>query len=111
MVDANAQAVGRLHACFGRTADPGTTNFYGEFDVAGVTFKAVGECRTTRTNYPQEGLTTLRCFSELRDLPTGYVGGQLTTNSLTSRRPNGELTDPPGYVQSSIVTVRLWKRR
>lgn len=53
----------------------------------------------------------LRCASELRDLPTAYIGGQLTTNSLTSRAALGDRTEPDGYIQSSLVIIRLWRKR
>jgi len=54
-------------------------------------------------------MTVFRCYLELRDLPTGYVGGQLTTNTVVSRQGIGESSDPPGYVQPSIATIRLWR--
>ncbi len=28
-----------------------------------------------------------------------------------SRQPIGAVSDPPGYVQPSIATMRLWKKR
>jgi hypothetical protein len=52
-----------------------------------------------------------RCFMELSGLPAPYVGGQLTTNTVGSRNALGDRTDPPGYTQPSIATIRLWKRR
>ena len=42
--------------------------------------------------------------------PVGYVGGQLTTNTVLSRSVVGLVSDPEGYTQPSIVTIRLWKR-
>jgi hypothetical protein len=111
IVDANVQTVGRMHACFGRTPDAAVASFYGEFVIAGKEFKATGECHTARSDYPEAGLATLRCSSALHDLPAGYLGGQLTTNSLTSRNASGVDTNPPGYVQSSIVTIRLWRTK
>ena len=40
-----------------------------------------------------------------------YIGGVLTTNTLNSKKLVGQESDPPGYVQPSIATVRLWKKR
>lgn len=111
MTHADVAPVGSLRACFGRTADPATASFYGEFVLASMTFKAIGECRTARTNYPAQGLTILRCASELRDLPSAYIGGQLTTNSLTSQAAAGDRTEPEEYIQSSVVTIRIWRKR
>lgn len=111
MTDTDVNTVGRLRACFGTTSDPATLNFYGEGVLGSVTFTGRGECLAVKQDYPEPGLVVARCFLELRDLPSGYVGGQLTTNTMRSRNVTGETTDPPGYTQLSIATVRLWKRR
>jgi hypothetical protein len=111
MIDTNVQTIGSLHACFGSTPDPMLTTFYAEGTLGTVTFTGRGECRAAKRDYPEPGITVLRCFLELSDLPSGYVGGQLTTNSVGSRNVLGEQTDPAGYTQPSIATVRLWKRR
>ena len=111
MINANVATIGRLHACFGSTADPLTTNFYAEGALGDVPFTGRGECRTAKQDYPEPGITVYRCFLELRDLPREYQGGQLTTNTVISRQGIGEASDPPGYTQPSIATVRLWKKR
>ncbi len=111
MVNTNVNTIGRLHACFGSTSDPSTSNFYAEGALGRVPFTGSGECRRAKEDYPEPGIAVFRCFLELRDLPKEYVGGQLTTNSVVSRNTIGEKSDPPGYTQPSIATVRLWKRR
>jgi hypothetical protein len=70
-----------------------------------------GNCLLTRADYPEPGITGFRCYLDLSNLPPEYVGGQLTTNSINSRNTLGGVSDPPDYVQASIATVRLWKRR
>jgi hypothetical protein len=111
ITNANGQEVGRLRACLGSTPDPLVVNFYAQGTLGGVSFTGRGECRVTRQDFPEPGITPSRCFLALTDLPAGYVGGQLTTNTVLSRQAIGEASDPPGYVQPSIATVRLWKRR
>ncbi len=111
MIDTNVQTVGRLHACFGATADPALSNFYAEGALGNVSFTGRGECRTAKLNYPEPGISIVRCFLELSDLPNEYIGGQLTTNTLNSKNVLGDKSDPPGYTQPSIATIRLWKRR
>jgi len=64
-----------------------------------------------KKDFPEPGLSVFRCFLEIQNLPEGYVGGQLTTNTVVSRRSIGEVSDPPGYIQPSIATIRLWKKR
>ena len=111
MIDANVETIGRLHACFGATPDPAVFSFYSEGVLGAVAFVGRGECRTVKRDYPEPGLAFQRCFLELGGLPDEYVGGQLTTNTIISRNVLGDKTDPPGYTQPSIATIRLWKRR
>ena len=108
--DAKANKVGELHACFRSTADPNVIGFFTEGRIAGVTFSGSGgNCLILRLDFPEKGIRPVRCFLELRDLPAPYTSGVLTTNSVTSRAALGDATNPPGYVQSSIATVRLWR--
>jgi hypothetical protein len=108
--DAKANKVGELRACFRSTADPKVVAFFTEGRLAGVTFSGSGgNCVVLRLDFPEKGIRPVRCFLELRDLPAPYTSGVLTTNSVTSRAALGDATDPPGYVQSSIATVRLWR--
>ncbi len=110
MTSANVQTVGRLRACFGTTSDPDLFSFYAEGALGATTFTGRGECRTVKRDYPQPGLVLQRCSLELSDLPKGYIGGQLTTNTINSKASLGDKSDPPGYTQASIATVRLWKK-
>jgi len=56
------------------------------------------------------GISVWTCFLELSGLKAPYKGGILTTNTVDSRNPLGEKSDPPGYTEPSIATVRLWRR-
>ena len=107
----NGDRAGTLHACFGPTADSLVTSFYAEGEVGGVFLVGRGQCRTTKQSFPEAGISSLTCQLDLTGLPPAYVGGQLTTNTLASRAVLGAHTDPPGYTQASIATVRLWKKR
>ena len=83
--------------------------FYGEGALGAVTFTGRGECRYAKRDYPEQGLLVMRCFLDLSDISGGRIGGQLTTNTMNSRNNLGDKTDPLGYTQSSIATIRLWK--
>lgn len=109
--DANVSTVGELVACFGPTSNPANFNFYAQGALGTVTFTGKGECLTARKDFPEPGLNMIRCFLDLANLPPGYVGGHLTTNTITSKQTIGLVSDPPGYVQPSIATIRLWKAR
>jgi hypothetical protein len=111
MIDNDVQTVGRLRACFGSTPDPKLQNFYAEGALGDITFKGRGECLVYKDDYPEPGIISLRCFLHLTGLPPPYVAGELTTNSIRSRNVLGGVSDPPGYTQPSIATIRLWKKR
>ena len=110
VIDALSHKLGSGHACFGRTADPGALSFYIEIDMVGIRSTGVGRCATVRSDFPESDIQLISCFANLGGFADPYIGGLLTTNTLTSRRGGAE-SDPPGYVQASIATVRLWKRR
>jgi hypothetical protein len=110
ILNANVATIGRLRACFGPLPES-LSFFYAEGTLGDVPFTGRGECRTMRRDYPEPGMSVQRCFMELSGLPAAYVGGQLTTNTVGSRNALGDRTDPPGYTQPSIATIRLWKRR
>jgi hypothetical protein len=111
ITDANVATVGTLHACFGPTSDLSHFSFYAEGGLSEFRFTGRGECLMAHQDFPEQGLNVLRCYLDLYGLPASFVGGQLTTNTVTSRRAVGASSDPPGYVQPSIATLRLWKKR
>ena len=111
LVDANIKTIGSGHGCIGRTADPSILNFYLDLQLGHTALKGIGECHLAKSDFPERGLIALSCFLNLSDPLGRYVGGQLTANSITSLRAVGLETDPPGYTQPSIATIRLWKKR
>ena len=111
MIDTNVKTIGSGHACFGQTANPAIRNFYMELLLGVTLFIGRGECLTAKSDLPEPGLTVARCFLDLSDPLGFYVGGQLTTNTVNSLTPLGIDSDPPGYAQPSIATIRLWKKR
>lgn len=111
VTNALGPTVGKLHACFSPTSDPLITSFYAEGEVGGGSLVGRGQCRSTKADFPEAGISLAACQLHLTGLPSGYVGGQLTTNTVTSRATLGAETDPPGYTQPSIATIRLWKKR
>jgi len=111
VVDTAVKRVGTIDACFGRTADAAVFQLYGDLDVNGTTGKAFGKCTGTRNDFPETGLKLFGCNFELFDLSGGYIGGQLTTNSMSSNELFGTRSTPEGYTQVSVATIRLWRKR
>jgi hypothetical protein len=111
VVDARIHDAGTLHACLEGAPGATETNFYAEGVLAGVSATGKGKCIPTAADFPEQGITSTRCFLMLSNLSAPYVAGVLTTNSITSREPIGDRSDPPGYIQPSIATIRLWRKR
>ena len=110
IVDAKQTRVAELRGCFGATTEAARQNFYAEIEIAGMSFRGRGECLALMTDFPEQGLFPVRCQLILSGLPAPFVGGLLTTNTVTSGARFGGETQPPGYTQASIATIRLWKR-
>jgi hypothetical protein len=111
VVDARTHEAGTLHACFDAAPGVADANFYAEGVIAGVSATGKGKCTPVASDLPEPGITSTRCYLVLSNLTAPYVAGVLTTNSVTSRQPIGDQSDPPGYTQPSIATIRLWRKR
>lgn len=111
VVDDKVRRVAALRACMGPTADRARQNFHARIELAGMTFRGDGECLALLLDFPESHLFPVRCQLVLSDLPSPYVGGLLTTNTMTSAAAFGADTDPPGYTQASIATIRLWRKK
>jgi hypothetical protein len=111
MLDTNVKTIGSAHGCSARTADQPTFKFYLEMLFGSTALKWIGDCTRTKSDFPEKGIGVAHCVFSLSDPLGQYVGGQLTTNALTSLTSLGLETDPPGYTQTSIATIRLWKKR
>jgi hypothetical protein len=109
--DAKDTRAAELHACFGATNEPARQHFYAEVKLGSLSFHGIGECLAVMIDFPETGLVPVHCQLALSGLPAPYVGGPLTTNTITSKAAFGGDTDPPGYTQASIATIRLWKSR
>ncbi|HEV7766681.1 MAG TPA: SMP-30/gluconolactonase/LRE family protein [Thermoanaerobaculia bacterium] len=111
VVDAKQARVASLRGCFGPTEDRARQSFDAEVELGSISFRGRGECLALGIDVPEAGLFPVRCQLILSGLPAPYVGGLLTTNTITSKAAFGGDTDPSGYTQASIATIRLWKGR
>lgn len=111
ILDAKSHQAGTILTCFDGAPGVPDANFYAEGTIAGVQATGKGKCTAIAPNFPEPGITSVRCFLVLSNLPAPYVGGVLTTNTVASRKPLGGESDPPGYTQPSIATVRLWRKQ
>jgi len=111
VVDTKRARVAELRGCFGPTQDRARQNFYADVQLGEISFHGKGECLALMIDVPERGLFPVRCHLILSDLPAPFVGGVLTTNTMTSSARFGADTEPAGYTQASIATIRLWSKK
>lgn len=111
LIDTKHTRVAELRACFGPTQDRARQNFYAEIQLGAISFRGRGECLALAIDFPETGLFPVRCHLILSGLPAPFVGGLLTTNTISSGARFGGDTEPPGYTQASIATIRLWSSK
>ncbi|HTV23335.1 MAG TPA: hypothetical protein VMG12_31820 [Polyangiaceae bacterium] len=111
VVDAHVARVAELRGCFGATSERARQHFYAEIQLGSLSLRGDGECLALGVGFPEAGLNAVRCQLVLSGAPAPYVGGVLTTNTIASQAAFGGGSEPPGYTQASIATIRLWKSR
>jgi hypothetical protein len=62
VVDARMHDAGTLEACFDGIPGVPDTNFYAEGVMAGVSATGKGKCTAVAADFPEPGITSLRCF-------------------------------------------------
>jgi hypothetical protein len=65
IVSSDAPVIGNMHVCFGVSPDPATLSFHAEGTLSSVPFVGKGECLTVRRDFPERGITVMRCFLDL----------------------------------------------
>ncbi|GLH77174.1 hypothetical protein SSBR45G_20820 [Bradyrhizobium sp. SSBR45G] len=110
VLNGHRRRVATLRGCFGATDQAARQYFHADIELGQLAMKGRGECQALLLDNPEKGLFPVHCHLILSGLRAPYVGGTLTTNTITSRAPLGSNSDPPGYMQASIATIRLWKQ-
>jgi hypothetical protein len=95
---AHRKQIGDLHVCTGPSPEPSALNFYATGSINHIPVVAKGVTRIVKKDFPTKG-DSVREVAAAITAP-GYIGGQFATNTIRS--------SVPGYVVSSIGTVRLW---
>lgn len=108
--NAQAGSVGEARACFGATENNAVFNLYIESTLGQIAISGKGECTFVLVNMPEKDLSLARCTVPLKVASDAYVGGLLVTNTMNSKEAIGLQTNPPGYTQASIATIRLWRK-
>ena len=109
VLDTNLKPIGNGPGCYGPTVGE-NRKVYAELMIGSKTFIATGECHQ-KSDFPERGINELHYSADLTSPDDQYVGGLMTLSSISSLKDAGLETDPPGYTQSSIATIRVWKKR
>jgi hypothetical protein len=110
VTEPKVKVIGTLVTCTGRTINPDVFDFYGEGEINGIRFKGGGDC-VRYADAPLMGANSVQCRNRATVLNEGYVGGLITSNSLTPTDASPTGTIPPGYLGTSVAVARFWKRR
>jgi hypothetical protein len=112
VVNTHRKSVGEFHACLGQLAQDKPLDMYATGSVARIPWVGAGQCVITQAQPPARTVLALNCQINLSGLPDEYAGGMLTSNTLAPLlgREKGPTAHVPGYLSTSVVTVRLWKK-
>jgi hypothetical protein len=110
IANSHEKRLGEFTGCFGRPGSDGTFPMYFMGTHGTIPYTLLGSCRFMQAKPPAPTLLVLNCAGDLSGLPEPYTGGYLTSSSLA---PTGgaNAVHVPGYLSTSVVTMRFWKRR
>jgi len=111
VVNTHKSGVGGFTACFSQPAQDHSLQMYAAGTVARIPWIGVGECIVPKAQPPVRTVATYTCRLDLSGLPEKYSGGFGVSSTLaTLLRDQPPTAHVPGYVSTSIVTIRLWKK-
>jgi hypothetical protein len=112
LIDAHQGDVGGFTACLGQLAAGQPVPMYAMGSVAHVPWTGIGECAPLKSQPPIRTAIAFTCRLDLAGLPSDYAGGFLVSSTLTPVLGADQPADAhvPGYLSTSVVTVRLWKK-
>ena len=112
VVNTHVRNVGGFTACLGQLARDQPLQMYATGTVDQIPWIGVGECLALMSQPPVRTAIAFTCHLNLSGLPERYTGGFLTSSTLApflgkDQPPTAYI---PGYLSTSVATVRLWKR-
>jgi hypothetical protein len=111
VVNAHKSGIGAFTACFTVPAQDHSLQMYATGSVANIPWIGMGECIVPKAQPPVRTLAEYTCRLDLSGLPDSYSGGFGVSSTLaTLLRDKPPTAHVPGYVSTSIVVIRLWKK-
>jgi hypothetical protein len=111
VINAHKSGVGAFTACFTAPALDHSLQMYATGNVADIPWIGEGECIVPTAQPPVRTVAEYTCRLDLSGLPDSYSGGFGVSSTLATLLKDQPATaHVPGYVSTSIVVIRLWKK-
>ncbi len=112
IVDTHKSLVGGFTACLGRLVQGQPVPMYATGTVAHIPWIGVGECIVVKSQPPVKTVIAFHCLLDLSGLPDAYSGGFGVSSTLSPfiRRDQPASAHVPGYLSTSVLTIRLWRK-
>lgn len=112
VVKTHKRTVGGFTACLGQLTRDHPLQMYATGTVARIPWVGVGECEVLKSQPPVRTAIAFTCRLNLSGLPEAYAGGFLVSSTLAPflGKNQGATAHVPGYLSTSVVTLRLWKK-
>ena len=112
VVDTHKRDVGGFTACLGPLVPNQPVQMYATGTVASIPWTGIGECVAQKAQPPVRTVIAFSCTLALSSLPDAYAGGLGVSSTLSvflgkNQEPSAHV---PGYLSTSIVVIRLWKK-
>lgn len=112
VVNTHKSAVGGFTACLSKVLPNQPVEMYATGSVAQIPWIGVGECAVQKAQPPVRTVVAFSCTLALGGLPDTYAEGLAVSSTLAPFLPGNQepSSHVPGYLSTSVVTIRLWKK-
>ena len=112
VVDTQKSNVGGFTACLGKLVQGQPVAMYATGTVAHIPWTGAGECTVLKSQPPVKTAIAFHCLLDLSGLPDAYTGGFMVSSTLSPfiSRDQPATAHVPGYLSTSVITIRLWKK-
>jgi hypothetical protein len=112
LLQTHKEQAGSFRICIGPLAAGKPFSIYTVFQIGGKQHTGLGQCSATPGQPPLKTLLGLSCVANASDLPPEYAGGSMISSTLAPVLGRDQPVDAhvPGYLSTSIIVMRLWKK-
>jgi hypothetical protein len=112
IVDTHKSNVGGFTACLGALVQGHPVPMYATGTIARIPWTGTGECTVVKSQPPVTTAIAFHCQLDLSGLPDAYTRGFLVSSTLSPfiSRDQPATAHVPGYLSTSVITMRLWRK-